>query len=202
MTKPDATAISGDPVAVATIDGKEVQVFVPVHPDSGHIKGTIPTYTYWRPFTVGAQNQRTLDIFNAVGSGVLVKLRKLFVHHNGAAVTGVAHLFDFIRTSTIGTAGTGITGREQGNSGIAIPAGVTCRMNATGGAAETFVRFGISLDTEETRPGTQMAALFNLLPEGDDIADIVLAEGEGFLVKQITNSTVGIWGTLLVVTIE
>ncbi len=206
MTQPNDSILvtpgTGATVATHLVDGKEYQVVLIAHPDSGHLRGTIPTYTYWRPFAAGAQNQRTLDIFNAAGSGVVVKLRKLFVHHNGAAVTGVAHLFDFIRTSAVGTGGTVITGREQGNTGIAIPAGVTCRLSATGGATETFVRFGISLDTEETRPGTQMAALFNLLAEGDDIADIVLAEGEGFLVKQITSSTVGVWGTLLVVTIE
>lgn len=201
MTLASDTAVSGDAVATHLAGGKEHQVFIPAHA-SGHIRGTIPTYTFWRPFAAGAQNQRTLDLFNAAGSGVIVKCRKLFVHHNGATVTGVAHLFDVIHTTAVGTGGTAITGRKQDSTSADIPSQVTARLSATGGATESFVRFGFSVDTEETRPGTQYAPSINWLPEGDDIGDVVLREGEGILIKQITNSTVGVWGCFLVVTIE
>lgn len=200
-TLADGDATSGAAVATHTAGGKEHQVVMLAH-SNGHLRGTIPTYTYWRAFAAGAQNQRTIDIFNAAGSGVVVKLRKLFVHHNQAVVTGVPHLFDAIHTTAVGTGGTVIAGRKQKTADAAIPAQVTCRFNATGGATESFVRFGFAVDTEETRPATGISPMINWLPEGEDIGDIELAEGEGFLAKQITNSTVGVWGCLLVVTIH
>lgn len=195
------TAASGDAVATHAAGGKEHQVVMVAHAN-GHIKGTIPTYTYWRAFAAGAQNQRTIDLFNAAGSGVVVKLRKLFLHHNQATVTGVPHTFDVIHTTAVGTGGTGITGRKVKTSDAAIPAEVTCRFNATGGATESFVRFGIAVHTEETLPATGISPMINWLPEGEDVGDVELAEGEGVLLKQITNSTVGVWGCLLVVTIH
>ena len=202
MLLPDssATLSAGDVIATHTVSAKEYQVMIPAH-SSGHMRGTIPTYSWWRPYAAGAANQRIIDIFNASGSGVDVKLRKLFVHHNGAAVTGVQHVFDFIHTTAVGTGGTVITGRLQDSAEAAIPAQVTARLSATGGATESYVRFGFSADTEETRPATGIAPMINWLPEGEDIGDIVLHEGQGALVKQITSSTVGVWGCLLVASI-
>lgn len=204
MTQPNDSILvtpgSGATVATHLVNSKEYQAIMLAH-SSGHLYGTLPTYTWWRPHAAGAQNQRTIDIFNASGSGVKVKLRKLFVHHNGAAVTGVNHQFDVIHTTAVGTGGTAITGRLQDSTNAAIPAQVTVRSSATGGATESFVRFGLVIDTEETRPGTMYAPAINWLPEGEDIGDIVLNEGEGLLVKQITNSTVGVWGALLVASI-
>ena len=168
---------------------------------SGHIKGTIPTYSWWRPFTAGANAQRTIDLFNASGSGVDVKIRKLFLHHNQSVVTGVPHNFDVIHTTAVGTGGTVITGRLSDSDEAAIPAQVTCRQPATGGATESYVRFGISVDCEETRPATSMAPMINWLAEGEDIGDIVLHEGQGILVKQMTNNTAGVWGCWLVASI-
>lgn len=192
---------TGATVATHSAGSKEHQVVMVAH-SSGHIHGTIPTYTYWRPYAAGAANQRTIDIFNAAGSGVVVKLRKLFLQHNMAAITGVGHTFDVIHTTAVGTGGTVITGRKVKTSDAAIPAEVTCRLSATGGATESFVRFGIAVDPEETRPGAAIMGMINWLPEGEDVGDIELAEGEGLLVKQITNNTAGVWGCLLVVTIH
>ena len=168
---------------------------------SGHIRGTIPTYTWWRPFTAGAGGQRIIDIYNAAGSGVDVKLRKLFLHHNQSVQTGVPVLFDLVHTTSVGTGGTVIVGSKQDSADAAIPAQVTVRHSAAGGATETFTRFGFAVDTEETRPGTAIAPMINWLPEGEDVGDIVLHQGEGAVVKQITATTVGVWGCLLVASI-
>ena len=180
--------------------GAEHQVVMLAHA-SGHIRGTIPTYSWWRTFTAGANTQRTIDLFNASGSGVDVKIRKLFLHHNQATVVGVPHNFDVIHTTTVGTAGTVLTGRLSDSAEAAIPAQVTCRMNATGGAAESYIRFGFSVHTEETLPATGMSPMINWLAEGEDIGDVVLHEGQGILVKQMTNSTVGVFGCWLVASI-
>jgi hypothetical protein len=173
---------------------------IPLH-SSGHMKGTIPTYSYWRPYTAGAANQRIIDLFNASGSGKKVKIRKLFLHHNQATVVGVPVLFDVIHTTAVGTGGTTITGRLNDTNDAAIPAQITCRHSATGGATESYVRFGIAIHTEETIAATAIAPMINWLAEGEDIGDIVLNEGEGILVKQITSTTVGVWGCWLVVSI-
>lgn len=203
MLLPNGTALSSEGEALAThqpAGGAEFPVVMLAHA-SGHIRGTIPTYTWWRAFAAGANGQRSLDIFNAAGSGVDVKLRKLFVSHNGATVVGVPILFDFIHTTAVGTGGTVITGRLQDSNEAAIPAQVTARFNATGGATESYVRFGFSVHTEETFPATGLAPMINWLPEGEDVGDICLHEGEGALVKHITNSTVGVFGILLVASI-
>lgn len=195
-------APAGDVVEHAShiVGSTHFPAVIPCH-SSGHMKGTIPTYSYWRAYAAGAQNQRTIDLFNASGSGVVVKIRKLFLHHNQATIVGVPHLFDVIHTTAVGTGGTAITGRLQDSDEAAIPAQVTCRFNATGGATESFVRFGIAVHCEETLPATGIAPMINWLAEGEDIGDIVLHEGQGILVKQITNSTVGVWGCWLVVSI-
>jgi hypothetical protein len=191
----------GEDVAVHTAGGKQHQVVMLAHA-SGHIKGTIPTYHYWRTFTAGAQNQLLVDIFNASGSGKIVKIRKLFVNHNQAVVVGVPLLYDVIKTTSVGTGGTVITGRAVDSANDAIPAQITCRFSASGGAATNFTMFGFAVDTEETRPGTSIAAMINWMPEGEDVQEMVLREGEGMKVVQITNSTVGVMSCLLVVTIE
>jgi hypothetical protein len=203
MMLPNGTAMTSEGESLAThtpTGGAEFPVTMLAHA-SGHIRGTIPTYTWWRTYAAGAAAQRSFDIFNAAGSGVDVKLRKLFVHHNQAAVTGVPILFDFIHTTSVGTGGTIITGRLQDSNELAIPAEVTARSNATGGATESYVRFGFAVDTEETRPATSIAPMINWLPEGEDVGDIVLHEGQGALVKHITSSTVGVFGILVVGTI-
>ncbi len=192
---------SGATVATHTVSSKEHQV-VMVANASGHLHDTLPTYYYWRTFAAGAQNQRTIDIFNASGSGVIVKVRKAFIQCNLAAITGVGHQFDMIRTSAVGTGGTTLTGRPSDSTNAAIPAQVTARSSATGGATESFVFFSASVDPEETRPGAALMGMINWVPEGPNVQEIVCREGEGILVKQITNNTAGIWGCLLVVTIE
>jgi hypothetical protein len=189
---------TGATIATHLVSSKEYQV-VMVAKDTGHIEGSTPTYTWWRTFTAGAQNQRTFDIFNASGSGVTIVCKKLFLFHDQSTVTGVAHTFSVIRTSAVGTGGTVITGAKNKTGNPAIHANVTARFSASGGATEGATLFGIGTSPEETLPAASLHAAINWLPtDGEDVQDIELAEGEGLLLKQITNSTVGVWGVLLV----
>lgn len=192
---------TGATVATETVAGKEHQVVMLAHA-SGHIKGTIPTYYYWSTYDAGAQNEILIDIFNAAGSGVVLKIRKMYIHHNQSVVVGVPFLYDVIRTTTVGTGGTLITGAKVDSANAAIPAQVTCRHAAAGGAASGSTLFGLAVDTEETRSGTAMAPMINWMPEGDDVQELVLREGEGVKVIQTTASTVGVMACLLVVTME
>jgi hypothetical protein len=181
-------------------DGKEYQVVMVAGPD-GHIQDTLPTYYYYTGLAAGAQNQRLIDIFNASGSGVIVKVKKLFMQCNQAAITGVGLQYDVIRTSAVGTAGTTITGRAADTTNAAIPAQITARRGATGGATESHILFPLGVDPEETRPSAGLMGMINWMPEGPNIQEYVMREGEGLLVKQITNNTAGIMGCVLVVSI-
>lgn len=181
-------------------DGKEYQVVMLASP-TGHLHDTNPTYYFYTGLAAGAQNQRLIDLFNASGSGVTVKVKKLFMQCNQAAITGVGLQYDVIRTSAVGTGGTTITGRLAVTANPAIPANVTSRARATGGATESHILFPLGVDPEETRPGAGIMGMINWMPEGQNIQELELAEGEGVLVKQITNNTAGIMGCVLVVTI-
>ena len=193
----EVTPGTGATVATHTVSGKEHQV-VMIANANGHLADTLPTYYWYRTNTAGAQNQRTLDIFNASGSGVIVRIRKMFIQHDMSAVTGVGHKFDIIRTTAVGTGGTTITAGKADTANAALPAQVTARFNATGGATEGGVLFSASVDPEETRPSAGIMGMINWIPEGPNIQEIVLREGEGLLLKQITNSTVGVWAVTLV----
>lgn len=192
---------SGATVATQLANGKEHQV-VMLAASSGHIYDTLPTYYYWSPYDAGAQNEIVIDLFNGAGSGKTVRVKRLFLQHNMAAITGVGHLFDVDLTSAVGTGGTAVTGRPADPANAAIPAQITCRHAATGGATKDFTLFGVAVDPEETRPGAALMAMINWVPEGPSIQEIVLPEGDGVRMIQITASTVGVWGVLLVVTLE
>lgn len=192
---------TGATIATHTVDAKEHQVIMIASP-TGHLWDTLPTYYWYRTYAAGAANQRIIDIFNAAGSGVLVKIRKLFIQHNMAAVTGVGHTFDIIRTTAVGTGGTVLTGRPADSTNAAIPAQITARSSATGGATESFVFMSAAVNPEETLPSAGIMGMINWIPEGAYSQEIVCREGEGLLLKQITSSTVGVWSALLVGTIE
>ena len=192
---------TGATVATHLAGAKEHQV-VMIADATGHILDTLPTYYYWSTYDAGSQNEILIDIFNAAGSGKIIRVRKLFVQHNMAAITGVGHIFDVDRTSAAGTGGTAITGQLADTANSAIPAQITCRHAASGGATKTATLFGIAVDPEETRPGAALMGMINWMPEARNIQELVLREGEGMRVIQITANTAGVWGCLLVVTLE
>lgn len=182
-------------------DGKEYQVVMMAGP-SGHLHDTLPTYYWWTGLAAGAAGQRLIDLFNASGSGKIVKVRKIFLQCNMAAITGIGYQYDLSRTSAAGTAGTSITGRPADTVNPAIPAQITARRGATGGATEVYDLFSITTDAEETRPGAAIMGMINWVPEGPNVQEIVLREGEGIVIQQVTSNTASIMGCLLVTTIE
>lgn len=184
------------------IDGKFIPVVMLVG-STGHKADTQETYYAWVPFSAaGAANQRLIDLFNASGSGKIVKVKKLFMQCSGAVIVGVPHHFDAIRTSAVGTGGTAVTVQKTDTANANLPAGITARGRATGGATENGILFAISVDPEETRPGTALMGMVNWIPEADNLQALILREGEGILVKQITNNTAAFWGCLIVFTVH
>lgn len=192
---------TGATVATHLVNSKEHQVMMMANAN-GHLQDTLETWYFWSTYDAGAQNEILIDVFNATGTGKIVKVRKAFIQHNMAAITGVGHQFDFIKTSAVGTGGTALTGRAADSTNPALPAGVTARHAATGGATTAHVLFSAAVDPEETRPGAALMPWINWIPEGPTVQEIVLNENEGLKITQITNSIVGVWGCLLVITVE
>jgi hypothetical protein len=203
MTLPNGTFAlppSGT-TAKHTIGGIDYQVVLLAGP-SGHIRDTLETYHLWSGFAAGAANKIYLDLFNATGSGKIVKLRKLFMSTNGAAITGVGLQFDVDKTTAVGTGGTVLTPRPADSLNGALPAQITARHAPTGGATKDFTWFSMGLDPEETRPAMGIMPMINWLPEHEAIQDIVLREGQGIRVIQITSNTAATMGSYLVFTTE
>jgi hypothetical protein len=152
-----------------------------------------------------AQNKQHITLFNATGSGKLVKARKLFAYNlQTAAVTGVSCRFDLKRV-TAGSAGTAITSAPADSLNAALPAGVAARTNATVTEGAILFPWLTSTDEELATPALSKGAFqqsTNILIEGNEVQELALREGEGLTVKQITNTTVGSYGWLIVFTVE
>ncbi len=192
---------SGATVATQLVSSKEHQV-VMIANANGHILDTLETWYFWSTYEAGAANEILLDIFNATGSGKVIKVRKLYVHHNQAAVVGIGVTCNVDKTSAVGTGGTTITPQPADSTNTALPAQITCRHAATGGATSSGTLFGIALNPEETLPAASIACMINWIPEGPTVQEIVIRENQGFRVQQITSSTVPVWGIFAVCTVE
>ena len=151
-----------------------------------------------------AANKSHIAIFNAVGSGKVIKCKKLFVINITAAVTGIVVRFD-INRATAASAGTTITPVSFDTINAALPAGITVRTGGTITDGSLLFPF-MGLSEEETAVQALSKATFhqfmNILMEGNEIQELTLREGEGMTVKQITSSTVGSVGWILVFTVE
>ena len=155
---------------------------VMVH-DQYVIMGGLPTYYLQTASRANSTSAATfIDIFNAVGSGKVVIIKKLFVQVHYAAVTGAANLWSVNRTTSVGTGGTPLTGRTADSADGNLPAQVTARHLPTGGAAQAFTWFTVPLTAEETQAGSQMIWAFNLCAEGNETRDLHCREGEGISV--------------------
>jgi hypothetical protein len=161
--------------------------------------------TYWfyqRPrVTTGAATD-FFDLFNATGSGKLVKLMGLWPIIEVTAASAIVPSFQFslITTSAVGTGGTVATfegalspttglvniSRTDSNDG-ALPAQITARALPTGGA--TAARFLIDswLITEDVNAASQLATNFNLFPVGvTGLKEVLIRENQGIKIRQIT----------------
>lgn len=167
---------------------------------SGHIAGSLDTYVLWVPWSVGVAAARTthLDLFHAAGSGQVMRVRSIrAVPDVVTAVTGVGFRWELIRTNTVGTGGTALTAQKTDTGFANLAAQITARAKPTGGAATQVMLFGFSVHGEETNVSNLLAQYHNLLNE-----PLVLREGFGFKLDQVTNSVAGTFGWLVTFTME
>ena len=149
-------------------------------------------------------NKHHISIFNASGSGKIIRVVKLFaINLQSAAVTGIIDRFDF-KKITASSAGTTITAEAADTNNAALPAQVTIRTNGT--ITEGNVLFPwLASSEEETAVVGLSRSMFqqwsNIIPEGEEIQEPTAREGQGFTMKQITSSTIGSFGWLMVFTV-
>ena len=151
-----------------------------------------------------AASKQHISILNATGSGMVVRVRKIFpCDLSLASVTGVAVRFDF-KKATAHSAGTVITPQAADSSNAALPAQVTVRTGATvteGALLWPYTCASDEVGATQAFPSAQLMQALNSIPEGDEVQELTLREGEGLTIKQITSSTVGSFSWLMVFTI-
>lgn len=196
---------AGATVATQLVNGKEYQVVMTANPN-GQVVGDIPTYSAWSTTIAGTANLVYLHIFNASGSGKIVKVRKVFIQPSMAAITATATaVWRVAKTSAVGTTGnTAITIRPHDSTNPAVPAQITAARSYTAGGTQTFTWFDYPVDAEETRMGVGLLPSINILPiDGERTTDYVLNEGEGMAVQLVTIPVAGYtWSVLGVFSIE
>lgn len=169
-------------------------------------QGALPTY-YALADAVGfAANKHMISLYNASGSGKLVVLKKLYlVNLQLATVTGVAVRQNFSRFSAVHSAGTLITPTSNDSLNPAIPAGITVRTGATLTAGSLLFPLTFANDevgATQAFPSVQLQAGINWLPEGNEVQEVRLREGEGVTVQNITSTVIGSFAYMFVFTLD
>lgn len=163
-----------------------------------------PTYYYQSASSSAVGPVVHFDLFNASGSGITVKVRKLFLQQTYVAQTGTAATFTVDRTSAVGTGGSSITGIPSDSVDGNISASVTSRSLPTGGATSSVTWCRLELSGEETDIGSRPAWGINVLAEGNETRDVTLNPGEGIKVTKTVGvvTTSGTWSVLAIVTVQ
>jgi hypothetical protein len=161
-----------------------------------------PTYTFWTGFAISAVNKIYIDIFNAAGSGKIIAIPKLFIIPSLASHTGAQQIFDIDRTSAVGTGGTVLTANIADTTDGALPAQVTARHAPTGGATKSGGSIlQVGHWSEETLAPAALLGFLNQLPEGEEVKEFELQEGQGLRVIA-TAGAVATFGVFAVITAE
>lgn len=197
---------SGASVATQLVGATEYQVVVPAD-QVGHLQGTKATWVVSTGNTAHVAAARTtlIDLFNATGSGVVLRVVGCYVIPAQTAVTGVGQTYEVIRTTAVGTGGTTLTPQAFDLDSTALPAQVTCRLKPTGGATGTTVTLFLNGASEETFPYAAMASTLNHIPQTQELAamkGLKIRANEGLKLDQTTNSSVGNVNVVLVFTVE
>lgn len=152
---------------------------------------------------VAAARTTHVDIFNATGSGVVLKVMALYIIPTLTAVTGVGLTWEIIKSNTVGTGGTVVTSSINpfDTTDGALPAQVTARTKPTGGAATLATLLYPNTSSEETSGYATQATQINHIPTVlPKISGITLNEGEGIKLDQTLSSAVGSTNTVIILT--
>lgn len=173
--------------------------------EQGVFTAAVPTYYAVADAVAFANTKTHFSIVNESGSGVLVAIKKLFaINLSIGAVTGAALRME-ARKLTAHTGGTAITPQSCDSSNAALPAQVTVKTNATPTGTTLLYPFIVTTEEETATAAftkNVFQAMMNLQPEGPEVQEYRLREGEGFSIYQSTNATVGSFAWFMVFTAE
>jgi len=161
-----------------------------------------PTIYYTTALAAGAAAKIYIDVFNATGSGKIVKLRGLYVTSNSAAVVGVPIQWTLARTTAVGTGGTVLTAGVSDLSDPATPATVTARHAPSGGATTGGALFDFYTTSEETIAANAIAGMTNQIPTPSGVQPVTIRENQGLKLTHVTSSTTGSWQVVAALTLE
>lgn len=198
----NVTPGTGATVATQLVSGKEYQVIMVAMPD-GNIQGSLPQYRLICPSQAVGANKVFLDLFNATGSGVSLRVLSAFCYvDNDTAVTGTLGVeVSLTRTSAVGTGGTAatadsasltaITISKMDTASAALSASVTARSAPTGGATAGAMVGQRWVFTEETSAPSGIAGTLGAEFVRNEGADLIVRENSGLRFVQGTVASVG-----------
>lgn len=201
---------AGDTTAGFVVGSANFQAMVQAG-SRGHMLGTRPTYIVQTPASVLATNKHHMTIFNGAGSGVELTIQAILAQKNMAAVTGAAWELDtnWITAEAGTPGGTLLTAKKYNQANGTLPSQVAIRAAPTGAPTESTSIFNFIkwLHSEETNLAAQMQEAFPIWPPGlvpvfAEWQDIVLAEGQGLTLKQISAVTAGTYYFAIVFTTD
>jgi hypothetical protein len=161
-----------------------------------------PVYRLFIPAQAAGANKVMFDLFNATGSGKIMKVKSVRAIKDGSvAVTGSLSVKLYLTfTTTVGTGGTAATENgttltspaisEHDSNNAALPSGVTSRAAPSGGATAGRVIAERHVFTEETSSAGYEHPEF-LMPQGLDVQPLIVRENEGIRVVQGSVASVG-----------
>lgn len=174
-----------------------------------NVDGSYPTFVAYADSIAIAQNKSMLSVVNAGGSSVLMRLRELYIINvQTTAVTGVVAQFRLYRISGH-SAGTSLTPLAS-DTNDSLDSSITARTGSTvSGEAASFLRrhywssdeWGVGAADVESNQHDRQSAL-NIVYAYKQVKPLTFRAGEGFTVKQITNSSVGTFDVIAVFTQE
>lgn len=197
---------SGATVATQLAGGKEIQVVAPAD-QVGHLHGSKATWVVSTGNTIHVAAARTtlIDLFNATGSGIVLRVTGVYVIPALVAVVGVGLTYEIIRTTAVGTGGTPLTPQRFDLDSTALPAQITARTKPTGGATGSTVTFFVNGSSEETTPYAGLASQLNHIPQMQELPamrGLKIRENEGLKLDQTTSSNIGNVNIVFVFTVE
>lgn len=201
----DSIAITpgtGATVATQLVSAKEYQVVMVAMPD-GHLTGSLPQYRLICPSQAVGANKVFLDLFNATGSGVSLRVLSAYCFSDSdTAVTGTLGVeVNLTRTTAIGTGGTAATANSSSLTAItlsamdtgnpALSANITARSSPTGGATAGALLGQRWIFTEETSAPSGIAGTLGAEFIRNEGADLIVRENSGLRFVQGSVASVG-----------
>lgn len=183
-----------------TIGSNDVQEF-------GMQWSGMPTYYVLAESVAPALNKNMLTVTNASGSGLFLTMKKIFIiNMQEVAVTGARVRMNAYRyLGVTAHTGTALTPEKPDSESANLPAQVTITTGSSITAATSNIMFPLTFATDEalltqTSNSQQILAGFNWAVAGEEVQELRIREGEGFGIRNMTNTTVGSLSFLLVFT--